>query len=141
MSNHLLMITRFLCCATLIISHAVFAGTFQQDFVTAAIDRTKHDIRYDGAYHSIKYPGGDVPADIGVCTDVVIRTYRTIGSDLQQLVHEDMIQNFSDYPSKRIWGLSRTDRNIDHRRVANLQIFFSRFGEKLAISTCNPPKK
>jgi uncharacterized protein YijF (DUF1287 family) len=87
-------------------------------------------VRYDGRYLSIPYPNGDVPADIGVCTDVVIRTYRAIGTDLQQLVHEDMVANFDAYPSKRIWGMSSTDKNIDHRRVPNLQVFFSRHGEE-----------
>jgi uncharacterized protein YijF (DUF1287 family) len=75
--------------------------------------------------------GGDVPADIGVCTDVVIRAYRAIGTDLQRLVHEDMAAHFDHYPSRRIWGLSRPDRNIDHRRVPNLRAFLERHGEVL----------
>ena len=70
---------------------------------------------------------GDIPADKGVCTDVIIRAYRKIGIDLQQLVHEDMKANFQLYPNN--WGLTRTDRNIDHRRVPNLMKFFERFGE------------
>ncbi|MGF1689108.1 DUF1287 domain-containing protein [Photobacterium japonica] len=102
--------------------------------VAAAMDRTTHNVRYDGRYISIPYPNGDVPADIGVCTDVVIRSYRQLGIDLQRLVHEDMRQHFSLYPSKRIWGLTRTDRNIDHRRVPNLQVFFQRHGVSLPIS-------
>jgi len=110
------------------------AESFQQNLVEAAIERTKHSVRYDGAYRSIDYPGGDVPADIGVCTDVVIRSYRALGVDLQVLVHEDMKSDFEAYPSRRIWGLSRTDRNIDHRRVPNLQTFFKRHGESLPIS-------
>lgn len=77
---------------------------------------------------------GDVPANIGVCTDVVIRAYRSLGVDLQVLVHEDMAANFAAYPSKRIWGLSSTDRNIDHRRVPNLQTFFARHGQSLPVS-------
>lgn len=100
--------------------------------VTAAIDRTSHQVEYDGRYVSLEYPGGDVPTDIGVCTDVVIRSYREIGIDLQVLVHEDMKANFGDYPA--LWGLSGTDTNIDHRRVPNLQTFFSRNGESLAVS-------
>lgn len=107
---------------------------FEVDIVQAAIERTQHSVRYDGRYLSISYPNGDVPADIGVCTDVVIRTYRAIGSDLQQLVHEDMVANFGAYPSKRIWGMNSTDKNIDHRRVPNLQVFFSRHGEELTVS-------
>lgn len=100
----------------------------------AALERLKHKVTYDGRYVSIPYPNGDVPADIGVCTDVVIRSYRNIGIDLQQRVHEDMKDNFSKYPSKRIWGLTKPDTNIDHRRVPNLQAFFKRKGTKLPVS-------
>lgn len=115
-------------------SCSALAGSFERDFIHAAIDRTTHNIRYDGSYHAIAYPNGDVPADIGVCTDVIVRSYRAIGTDLQRLVHEDMAHNFSTYPSKRIWGLLSTDKNIDHRRVPNLQTFFSRHGVKLPIT-------
>lgn len=108
---------------------------FEQKLVLAALERTTHSVRYDGSYHRIGYPGGDVPADIGVCTDVIVRAYRTLGIDLQQLVHEDMRAHFSSYPSRRIWGLSRPDSNIDHRRVPNLQTFFKRQGTELPIST------
>ena len=102
--------------------------------MAAAIDRTNHVVRYDGSYFSIAYPNGDVPANIGVCTDVVIHSYRALGTDLQRLVHEDMPNNFDRYPSKLIWGLTSTDRNIDHRRVPNLKVFFSRHGMSLSIS-------
>ena len=87
---------------------------------------------YDPAYVRLDYPGGDVPIERGVCTDVVVRAYRALGIDLQQLVHEDMRANFSRYP--RNWGLKGTDRNIDHRRVPNLARFFSRHGESLSTS-------
>ena len=117
-----------------IISLQVIADNFVADLVTAALDRTNYQVTYDGRYLSIPYPNGDVPGNIGVCTDVVIRSYRAIGTDLQKLVHEDMAANFEAYPSKRIWGLNSTDKNIDHRRVPNLQAFFSRQGETLAIS-------
>ncbi|MCX7545789.1 DUF1287 domain-containing protein [Marinicella gelatinilytica] len=120
--------------ALCLLSSAVYGQVFQQNLAEAAIDRTNHSVRYDGAYRSIDYPGGDVPADIGVCTDVVIRSYRALGVDLQVLVHEDMKAHFSAYPSKRIWGLTGTDRNIDHRRVPNLQTFLTRHGESLPIS-------
>ena len=110
------------------------SAPFNKKLSDAAIERINHDVRYDGAYVSIKYPNGDVPANTGVCTDVVIRAYRSLGFDLQQLVHEDMINNFKEYPSKRIWGMNRPDTNIDHRRVPNLQIFFKRHGDSLAIS-------
>ncbi|OZG71667.1 DUF1287 domain-containing protein [Hahella sp. CCB-MM4] len=109
-------------------------ASFEDDLITAALERTRHQVRYDGTYLSIAYPNGDVPADQGVCTDVVIRSYRALGIDLQQLVHEDMKANFEQYPSRRIWGLTRPDTNIDHRRVPNLQTFFSRHGQKLGTS-------
>ena len=115
-------------------SEATLSDGFESNFVQAAIDRTKHQVQYDGSYRSISYPGGDVPANIGVCTDVVIRAYRALGADLQQLVHEDMQKNFNLYPSKRIWGLTKTDKNIDHRRVPNLQVFFARNGQQLSIT-------
>ena len=110
----------------------------RQDFlkrlVAAAIERTHHAVRYEPAYVRIPYPGGDVPADTGVCTDEVIRSYRATGIDLQKEVHEDMEQNFSAYPHKWRWLSSRTDTNIDHRRVPNLMTFFNRKGETLAIT-------
>ena len=89
-------------------------------------------VRYDGSYASLKYPGGDVPRELGVCTDVVVRALRDgIGADLQKLVHEDMKANFSKYP--KIWGLKRPDRNIDHRRVPNLMTFLERKHRKLEL--------
>jgi len=109
-------------------------ATFETDFVSAAHERTKKSIKYDGRYISIPYPGGDVPENLGVCTDVVVRSYRRLGADLQVLVHEDMRSHFSSYPSKRIWGLNKPDKNIDHRRVPNLQTFFKRNGRELAVS-------
>jgi uncharacterized protein YijF (DUF1287 family) len=111
----------------------------RQDFlrrlVTAAIERTQHSVRYDPAYVRIPFPGGDVPADTGVCTDEIIRSYRVLGVDLQKEVHEDMVQNYSAYPQKWKWGLGKPDSNIDHRRVPNLRVFFGRKGESLPTST------
>jgi uncharacterized protein len=111
----------------------------QQDFlrrlVAAAVERTHHVVRYNPGYVRIPYPGGDVPADTGVCTDEIIRAYRAVGIDLQKEVHEDMVQNFAAYPNKSRWLLSRPDPNIDHRRVPNLMVFFARKGESLPIST------
>ncbi|GAA5132317.1 DUF1287 domain-containing protein [Prosthecobacter algae] len=98
----------------------------------AALDRTASTVRYDGAYVRIPYPGGDVPADTGVCTDEVIRSYRSLGFDLQKLVHEDMKRHFSAYPKN--WGLAKPDPHIDHRRVPNLQTFFKRQGAALPIT-------
>jgi len=106
---------------------------FSQHLTEAAYTLTQQQVRYDPSYYQIDYPGGDVPADRGVCTDVVIRAYRKMGIDLQQYVHEDMRAHFSSYPQN--WGLKTTDRNIDHRRVPNLMTFFSRHGSALAIST------
>jgi uncharacterized protein YijF (DUF1287 family) len=105
---------------------------FLRQFAAAALDRTQHAIRYDPAYVRLPYPGGDVPAGTGVCTDEVIRAYRAVGIDLQKEVHEDMAANFSAYPRK--WGRHEPDSNIDHRRVPNLMVFFSRKGESLPIT-------
>jgi len=101
-----------------------------EGLVTAALKQTKQVVRYDPAYVVLDYPGGDVPADTGVCSDVVVRAYRALGIDLQVLVHEDMKAHFSAYP--KLWGLRVTDRNIDHRRVPNLQRFFERQGAELS---------
>lgn len=100
----------------------------QKQISDAALSIVDSSIDYDPTYFSIEYPNGDVPADKGVCTDVVIRTYRKLGVDLQKLVHEDMKANFNLYP--KTWGLSKPDTNIDHRRVPNLMVYFSRFGKE-----------
>jgi uncharacterized protein len=99
--------------------------------IEAARARTRVAEVYDGSYRVLAYPGGDVPADRGVCTDLVVRAYRALGIDLQVRVHEDMKLAFSVYP--RLWGLRRPDRNIDHRRVPNLQRFLERAGAALPI--------
>ncbi len=113
--------------------------TQRQEFLerlsAAAIERTHHSVRYDPAYVRIPYPGGDVPADTGVCTDEVIRSYRALGIDLQKEVHEDIEANFSVYPNHLRWMEWHSDTNIDHRRVPNLMVFFTRKGEKLPITT------
>ncbi|MCF2221146.1 DUF1287 domain-containing protein [Chryseobacterium sp. PS-8] len=115
----------------------VFFGKAQNQFAqklsNAALSLTKDRVTYDPAYFNIKYPNGDVPADKGVCTDVVIRAYRKLGIDLQKEVHEDMAKNFSKYPKK--WGLKKPDTNIDHRRVPNLRVFFAKFGKSKSIET------
>lgn len=100
--------------------------------IAAGEAQTAYTKSYDGAYISIPYPNGDVPKETGVCTDVVIRAYRKLGVDLQQLVHEDMRKNFSLYPKQ--WGLKKPDTNIDHRRVPNLQVFFTRHGKSLPVT-------
>ncbi|MFZ5841989.1 MAG: DUF1287 domain-containing protein [Pseudomonadota bacterium] len=87
---------------------------------------------YDGRYQRLDYPNGDVPAERGVCTDVVIRAFRELGIDLQQRIHEDMQQAWQSYP--KLWGLTRPDRNIDHRRVPNMAHYFQRQGWKLTTN-------
>lgn len=96
----------------------------------AAISLTQDKVVYDPSYFKIAYPNGDVPAGKGVCTDVVIRAYRKLGIDLQKNVHEEMSANFSLYPKD--WGRKTPDKNIDHRRVYNLMVFFKRKGTTLA---------
>lgn len=127
-------------CASICRAQSASAETRAQQeilkrLVAAAIERTHHAVRYDSAYVRIPYPGGDVPADTGVCTDEIIRSYRAVGIDLQKEVHEDMERNFTAYPNQRRWGLSHTDTNIDHRRVPNLMTFFSRKGNSLPITS------
>ena len=119
----------------LLVNNAVCQADFYARLSDKAIELTHQTVRYDPAYFKIDYPNGDVPADRGVCTDVIIRAYRKMDIDLQKEVHLDMKANFSKYPKN--WGLKTTDRNIDHRRVPNLMTFFSRHGETLSISS-NP---
>lgn len=107
---------------------------YSQHLSNAALSRLKHNVRYDGRYIPISYPNGDVPANIGVCTDTVIRSYRRLGVDLQRLVHEDISSAFYAYPNLAKWGLSEPDPNIDHRRVHNLKVFFSRHGQRLPVT-------
>jgi uncharacterized protein YijF (DUF1287 family) len=92
---------------------------------------------YDPAYRRLDYPGGDVPAERGVCADVVVRAFRAAGLDLQVAVHEDMRRHFRDYP--QLWGLRRPDPNIDHRRVPNLMTFFERRAKRLAAGSTYEP--
>jgi uncharacterized protein YijF (DUF1287 family) len=99
--------------------------------IAAAKGQTAYTLYYDPAYRRLAYPGGDVPRDRGVCTDVIVRAFRAVGVDLQRLVHEDMSTAFRAYPQQ--WGLSRPDANIDHRRVPNLMTFFERSGAALPI--------
>lgn len=98
----------------------------------AAEERAHHQVVYDGTGYPIAYPMGDVPAGKGTCTDEVIRAYRLVGVDLQQVVHEDMLRAFALYPTK--FGLKEPDANIDHRRVWNLLTFFQRNAESLPIT-------
>ncbi len=112
---------------------ALSQNAFHARLADSTLTLTQQSVVYDPTYFRIDYPNGDVPANRGVCTDVVIRAYRKVGIDLQRKVHEDMKANFSKYPKK--WGLNSTDRNIDHRRVPNLMTFFSRKGISLPVTT------
>jgi len=100
--------------------------------VSAARSQIGVTVRYDPRYERIAYPNGDVPLERGVCTDVVIRAYRTMGVDLQALVHQDMSKAWNVYP--KLWQLKAPDRNIDHRRVPNLATYFKRHGTALKAS-------
>lgn len=124
----------FLLFCLWVLTRYLGAGQEPESFAERLVEAAKHratlTVRYDPAYVVIDYPGGDVPADTGVCTDEVIRAYRTLGIDLQQLVHEDMRANFSAYP--RLWGLKRPDKNIDHRRVPNLETYFRCHGAEVS---------
>ena len=100
--------------------------------IEGAIDQVGKTTGYDPSYQTIDYPNGDVPIETGVCSDVIVRSFRKASIDLQKDVHEDMKSNFSAYPTK--WGLNGTDSNIDHRRVPNLETYFERKGKSLAIT-------
>ncbi len=118
--------------ASLAIDRLLADEAFGMRLAGAALQRTQSSVSYDGAYYSIGYPMGDVPEGRGVGADVLVRSYRTLGIDLQQLVHEDMEENFRFYP--QLWGLKKTDTNIDHRRVPNLLRFFARNGQEIPVS-------
>lgn len=117
-------------------TNALIANDSRLDaLLQGAMAQIGKTLYYDPAYRRLDYPGGDVPLETGVCTDVVIRALRRAAVDLQVLVHEDMRVSFSKYPKH--WGLKSADANIDHRRVPNLQTFFKRQGKALAV-TQNP---
>jgi uncharacterized protein YijF (DUF1287 family) len=94
-----------------------------------AIEQVGKTTGYDPSYQRIDYPNGDVPIETGVCSDVIVRAFRKGGIDLQKDLHEDMKDNFSAYPTR--WKLKGPDSNIDHRRVPNLQTYFTRKGKSL----------
>ena len=109
-----------------------------EKLVASARQQIGVTVRYDPAYTTLGYPGGDGPADRGVCTDVVIRAMRGgLSMDLQKIVHEDMARHFTAYPKN--WGLTKPDKNIDHRRVLNLQTLFKRQGYQLAPASAKDP--
>jgi len=104
-----------------------------RQLIESTREQLKLTTKYSQDYVVMPYPGGDLPSGTGACTDVVIRAFRKAGVDLQREVHEDMAANFTSYPQK--WGLKSTDTNIDHRRVPNLQTFFTRKGRSLPVSS------
>ncbi len=112
---------------------------FGNQLSDSALSRLNPNVAYVAAYKKIGYPWGDVSEDTGVCTDVVIRSYRGLGIDLQSMVHEDMKRAFSAYPSKKIYGLKKADPNIDHRRVVNLEAFFERVGAAIPLGSDYQP--
>jgi uncharacterized protein YijF (DUF1287 family) len=113
-------------------AHAEPVLPLAQQLVNGANAQVGVTVRYDPEYRTIAYPGGDVPKDRGVCSDVIVRAYRSAGIDLQKRVHEDMKSHFDAYPHK--WGLTHPDTNIDHRRVLNLAVFFTRHGKSFPVS-------
>ena len=112
------------------LAHA--ASTDGQKLADAARAQLGVTTGYDPTWTQISYPGGDVPRSTGVCADVVIRAARdALGLDLQKLVHEDMVKHFDAYPERKAWGSRRPDANIDHRRVLNLEAYWTRAGARL----------
>ncbi|MGZ3862785.1 MAG: DUF1287 domain-containing protein [Bacteroidia bacterium] len=126
MKNILSFVFIWVLCA----AHA--QDNFFDKLIAQAIAQTKNQVTYDATYTQIKYPNGDVAANKGVCTDVVIRSYRGMGIDLQKEVHEDMRKHFGEYPN--YWKLKKPDTNIDHRRVPNLMTYFKRHGAELPVT-------
>ncbi|MCC6070365.1 DUF1287 domain-containing protein [Massilia sp. GCM10020059] len=127
------MRTLSLTLSFLLLAPIAYATPGEQ-LVAAARQQIGVTIRYDGRYQRLAYPGGDVPMETGVCTDVVIRAYRRLGIDLQEKVHRDMGAAWAEYPHPLKWGLKARDENIDHRRVLNLATFFRRHGTSLEPS-------
>ncbi len=126
------MVRRAFLVGACAVAAPAWAATPGQRLAEAARRQVGVTNGYDPAYRRIPYPGGDVPRTTGVCADVPIRAARdALGLDLQRLVHEDMAAAFSRYPSRRAWGLKGPDANIDHRRVLNLETFWTRRGARL----------
>jgi len=117
-----------------LLSAGVQAATSATGLVAAARSQVGVTLSYDPRYERLAYPGGDVPIERGVCTDVVVRAYRKLGADLQVLVHKDMQQAWQVYQKNGRWQMKAPDRNIDHRRVPNLATFFGRHGSSLPVS-------
>ncbi|WP_243493149.1 DUF1287 domain-containing protein [Massilia violaceinigra] len=124
-----LALTLLCLTALLPLTNALAQDAAPARLVDAARSQIGVTTKYDPRYERLAFPGGDVPAERGVCTDVVVRAYRKVGVDLQELVHRDMKAAWSAYP--KLWQLKRPDPNIDHRRVPNLATFFTRHGKSM----------
>jgi uncharacterized protein len=121
-----------LLLSSVVLAQSVLSARVEK-VVKAAVAQVGVTLYYDPAYTNLKYPMGDVPLERGVCTDVIIRALRNVNIDLQELVHKDMLRNFAAYP--KLWGLTRPDSNIDHRRVPNLEVFMQRQGKQIRLSS------
>ena len=108
------------------------AVTTRDKFILGAVKQYGVTTHYNGAYKKLSYPNGDVELSTGVCTDVIIRAFRAVNIDLQKEIHRDMKRHFQQYPRK--WGLKSTDTNIDHRRVPNMETYFTRKGYKIPLN-------
>lgn len=128
------MPTRHFPALLLTLAAAAPAAAALPGLIAAAKAQVGVTVRYDPAYVRLAYPGGDVPSDRGVCTDVIVRAYRQVGIDLQERVHQDMRAAWPAYRHVAQWGQKRPDPNIDHRRVPNLTTFFRRHGVQLKAS-------
>ena len=119
--------------STWLVSRPAFAASGAgRKLAGAALAQVGVTTGYDPRWTHIAYPGGDVPRSTGVCADVIIRAVRdALGMDLQKLVHEDIAAHFGEFPARRAWGSKKPDTNIDHRRVLNLEAFFTRDGARL----------
>ena len=124
---------------TILLSTALLTPAIAANTVSSgdklAVDAKKQigvTVSYDPTYRQLDFPRGDVPQETGVCTDVVVRAYRLQNIDLQQLINVDMKSSFSAYP--KIWGLKSTDKNIDHRRVPNIETYLKRHGQTLSMT-------
>jgi uncharacterized protein YijF (DUF1287 family) len=103
------------------------------DIGIGAIKTTLNAASYDQSYVSLPYPGGDVPREIGACTDVIVRALRNAGIDLQAELHEDIAHNPRRYPM-----VERANDDIDHRRVRTLLPWFRAHWTELDAS--EPPR-
>lgn len=117
----------------LLVKELSASEVFGDQLAAEALRYSDGDVLYDSAYFKIDYPGGDVPAHMGMAADLIVRCYRKMGIDLQEKVHEDMSSNFRRYPD--LWASNSPDSNIDHRRVPNLKCFFKRNGSSVYISS------